>query len=356
MHNTAILLVNLGSPESPTSKDLKPYLTEFLMDERVIDVPLFWRNILVKGIIVPFRSPKSAAKYKSIWTTDGSPLVNHTKDQSRLLQERLDLPVYYSMRYGCPATIDVLRRIHADHPQLKDLIVLPLYPHYAMSSYETAVVQVKELHKEMKYSSSLHIVPPFYDHPGYIRALSKLIKPYLEADYDHILFSYHGIPERHVRKTDCTGNHCLQSVSCCETPSAAHTFCYRHQIITTTNMVAKQLGLQRQQFSYSFQSRLGRDPWLKPFTSQQLESFPKAGIKKLLIVCPAFVSDCLETLEEIAMEGKQEFLKYGGEQFTMIPCLNENQDWIDCMEMLIRQQKPLSPLRPLRSLSEESSK
>jgi ferrochelatase len=335
MDNTAILLVNLGSPESPTTKHLKPYLTEFLMDERVIDVPLFWRSLLVKGLIVPFRSPKSAAKYKSIWTEDGSPLVSHTRKQCRLLQEKLDLPVYYSMRYGSPSTDEVLRKMHTDHPLLKDIIVLPLYPHYAMSSYETAVVQVKELHQLKKYASKLHIVPPFYDHPAYISALSKSINPFLEKDYDHILFSYHGIPERHVRKTDCTGNHCLQSASCCEIDSPAHNFCYRHQVITTTNLVASQLGLERHQFSFSFQSRLGRDPWLKPFTSQQLESLPRVGIRKLLIVCPAFVSDCLETLEEIAMEGKQEFQKHGGEQFTMIPALNENQDWIDCMEQLI---------------------
>jgi protoporphyrin/coproporphyrin ferrochelatase len=355
MHNSAILLVNLGSPESPTTKHLKPYLTEFLMDERVIDMPLFWRNILVKGIIVPFRAPGSAAKYKSIWTADGSPLVSHTKEQCRLLQEKLDLPVYYSMRYGSPSTTDILRKIHADNPLLKDLIVFPLYPHYAMSSYETAVEQVKQLHKSKNYSSGLHIIQPFYDHPAYILAMSESIRPYLAQDFDHILFSYHGIPERHVRKTDCTGNHCLQSESCCEIASPAHAFCYRHQIIATTNRVAEQLGLQKRQFSFSFQSRLGRDPWLKPFTSRQLKYFPKAGIKKLLIVCPAFVSDCLETLEEIAMEGKEEFLQHGGEQFTMIPAMNENQEWINCMQVLIRQQKLLTPLRSLRSLSEESS-
>jgi ferrochelatase len=157
----------------------------------------------------------------------------------------------------------------------------------------------------------------------------------------HIIFSYHGFPETHVRKTDCTGNHCLQSDSCCEMTSPAHAFCYRHQIITTTNKVAEKLGLEKQQFSFSFQSRLGRDPWLKPFTTQQLKYFPKAGIKKLLIVCPAFVSDCLETLEEIAMEGKTEFLQYGGEEFTMIPAMNENLEWIDCMVGLIRQHQPV---------------
>lgn len=339
MQHTAILLVNLGSPDSPTTQHLKPYLKEFLMDERVIDIPLFWRTVLVKGIIVPFRAPKSAAKYKSIWTNEGSPLVSHTQKQCKLLQQRVEPPVYYSMRYGNPATDDVLKKIHAENPALENLILFPLYPHYAMSSYETAVEQVKELHKSKKYSSTLKIVPPFYGHEEYIQALSGSIKPYLEQDYDHILFSYHGIPERHVKKTDCTGNHCLQSANCCETPSAAHQFCYRHQIITTTNKVAEQLEIPSNKFSYSFQSRLGRDPWLQPYTVQQLKLFPGKGIKKLLVVCPAFVSDCLETLEEIAMEGKHDFMQHGGEEFTMIPALNEHPNWIDCMQTLINLQE-----------------
>jgi ferrochelatase len=341
MQNTAILLVNLGSPESPTTRHLKPYLKEFLMDGRVIDIPLFWRTVLVKGIIVPFRAPKSAAKYKTIWTNEGSPLVSHTKKQCSLLQQRVEPPVYYSMRYGTPATEDVLQKIHAENPGLENIILLPLYPHYAMSSYETAVEQVKDLHRSKNYSSALHIVPPFYDHNDYIHALSESIRPYLDQEYDHILFSYHGIPERHVKKTDCTGNHCLQSASCCETPSPAHQFCYRHQIITTTNRVAEQLEIPANKFSYSFQSRLGRDPWLQPYTVQQLKLFPEKGIKKLLVVCPAFVSDCLETLEEIAMEGKQDFLQHGGEEFTLIPALNENQKWIECMQVLINQQEQL---------------
>lgn len=343
MCNTAILLINLGSPESPDTKHLKPYLQEFLMDERVIDVPLWWRTILVKGIIVPFRSPKSAAKYKSIWTKEGSPLVTHTKRQAELLQQRMEAPVYYSMRYGKPSASEVLQQIHNESPLINEIVVLPLYPHYAMSSYETAVEQVKQLHREAGYKSILNIIPPFYDHPSYIHALSESVRPYLANDFDHILFSYHGIPERHVKKTDCTEMHCLQAHDCCNMASAAHDFCYRHQIITTTNKVAEELGLAKQQFSFSFQSRLGRDAWLKPYTVEQLKNFPATGIKKLLIVCPAFVSDCLETLEEIAMEGKKDFLGHGGESFIMIPALNENDLWIDCMEELIDEQCTSQP-------------
>jgi ferrochelatase len=338
MHTSAVLFINLGSPESPSSRDLKPYLTEFLMDERVIDVPVWLRTLLVKGIIVPFRSAKSAKKYKSIWTSEGSPLIVHTKNQSILFQERTGMPVYYCMRYGTPSVSSVLQLLHAEHTLLKDIVLFPLYPHYAMSSYETAVHQVKQFHTTGKYKTSLHIIPPFYKHPSYIHALSDSIQPFLLNPFDHILFSYHGIPERHVKKTDCTETHCLQAADCCQIPSPAHDFCYRHQIITTTNLVAQKLGLKKQQFSFSFQSRLGRDAWLKPYTVNQLKEFPAKGIKKLLIVCPAFVSDCLETLEEIAIEGKEEFIKSGGKELTMIPALNENGEWIDCIEELVKQQ------------------
>lgn len=351
MHTLAILLINLGSPESPATKDLKPYLTEFLMDERVIDMPLWLRTLLVKGLIVPFRSPKSAIKYKSIWTSDGSPLIAHTKKQCTLLQERMDIPVYYSMRYGFPDTGSVLQKIHSDNPLVENLLVFPLYPHYAMSSYETAAEQVKRLHAAGRFNSRLQFVPPFYNHPVYIHALSESIRPHLIQSFDHILFSYHGIPERHVQKTDCTDMHCLKVIDCCNTVSPAHGYCYRHQVISTTNLVAKQLGLKKQQFSFSFQSRLGRDAWLQPYTVSQLKTFPANGTRKLLIVCPAFVSDCLETLEEIAMEGKEEFLKHGGETFTMIPALNENKLWIDCMEYLLKQQDAARPVSRSMQLS-----
>ena len=330
--------MNLGSPDSPETKDLKPYLSEFLMDERVIDKPKWLRSILVKGIIVPFRAPKSALKYKTIWTPEGSPLVVHTKKLTALVREKFDEPVYYCMRYGNPATKDILKQIHEENPGLENIIFFPLYPHYAMSSYETAVVQAEELHKAAGYQSVIKIVPPFYNHSSYINALANSIRPYINGEYDHILFSYHGIPERHVKKTDCTGTHCLKQEDCCNVPSAAHSFCYRHQVITTTELVAAQLNLEKSKYSFSFQSRLGRDPWLKPFTVDQLEHFPKKGIKKLLVVCPAFVSDCLETLEEIQMEGNEDFLKAGGESLTMIPAMNENADWIDCAAELIKNE------------------
>ena len=306
------------------------------MDERVIDLPRWLRALIVKGLIVPFRSPKSAAKYKTVWTTEGSPLIAHTRKQRELLQQRTEIPIYFSMRYGSPSTAGILQKLHNENPELQEIILLPLYPHYAMSSYETAVEQVKHLHVSAKYRSALKVIKPYYNRPSYINALSESIRPYLAHPFDHLLFSYHGIPERHVKKTDITASHCLQKLQCCSTPSPAHDFCYRHQVITTSRMVAAELRLNETDYSYSFQSRLGRDAWLKPFTVNQLKEFPSKGIKNLLIVCPAFVSDCLETLEEIAVEGKEDFLKSGGENFTMIPALDENRLWIDCMEEMVK--------------------
>lgn len=343
MQQTAILMMNLGSPDSPTASGLKPYLSEFLMDERVIDLPLIARTLLVKGIIVPFRRYASAKKYQSIWTVQGSPLLVHSFALQKKVQERLKEPVYLSMRYGNPSTRSVLEQIRRDNPSLQRLIVLPLYPHYAMSSYETAVVQVKELYAAMQWPVELKIIPPYYNEEPYIQALSGSIHAYLQENYDHILFSYHGIPERHLRKTDCTGMHCLQVKDCCNVPSKAHAVCYRHQVISTTEAVAQKLKLDPKKYSFSFQSRLGRDAWLKPYTAAQLSSFPAMGIKKLLVVCPAFVSDCLETLEEINEEGKEDFMKSGGESFTMIPALNETDAWIDCVEWLLEREKAATP-------------
>jgi ferrochelatase len=219
---------------------------------------------------------------------------------------------------------------------LQQLIVLPLYPHYAMSSYETAVVQIRELYARLHFKSSLTIVPPYYNDADYIEALSASMRPYLSQPFDHLLFSYHGIPERHLKKTGCTEKQYQLFVDCCAGKPSQQT-CYRHQVMKTTELVAAKLGLEKQQYSYSFQSRLGRDAWLQPFTVEQLKSFPARGIKKLLIACPAFVSDCLETLEEIEEEGREDFLKYGGESFTMIPAMNESKLWIDCMEKLVRK-------------------
>ncbi|XVJ66644.1 MAG: ferrochelatase [Lacibacter sp.] len=327
----AILLMNLGSPDSTSVKDLRKYLSEFLMDERVIDYPYLLRLLLVRGIIVPFRAPKSVEAYKSVWTKEGSPLLVLTRQLQKQLQQYVQEPVEIAMRYGNPTPAAAYDKLMKQVPGLEEVIAIPLYPHYAMSSYETAVEYAREVWKKKNYPFKLTFIKPYFDEASYIEALANSIAPYLQQEYDHILFSYHGVPERHIRKGDITGTHCLKVNQCCEVASPAHKQCYRHQCFTTTKLVTEKLNITKEKFSFSFQSRLGREEWLKPYTASRLEEMPKEGIKKLLVVCPAFVSDCLETLEEIAEEGKETFLHAGGEVFTMIPCLNIHPDWVQTL-------------------------
>lgn len=331
-----IVLMNLGSPASTEVKDVKTYLNEFLMDERVIDYPYWLRALLVKGIIVPFRAPKSAKAYASIWTDQGSPLMVISEELREKVQEQTSAPVALAMRYGNPTPAMAYEALLQANPLLKEVILLPLYPHYAMSSYETAVEYAQLQYREGKYPFRLRTVPSYYDNETYLKALAESIQPYIaNQDFDHLLFSYHGVPERHIKKGDITGCHCLKVENCCNTASPAHTWCYGHHCKVTTRRVAELLQLPPEKYSVSFQSRLGREEWLKPYTAKRLEEMPKEGIKKLLVVCPAFVSDCLETLEEIAEEGKEEFLHAGGESFTMIPCLNTQPQWISAIFTLL---------------------
>ena len=331
-----IILMNLGSPDSTEVKDVKRYLNEFLMDKRVIDYPYLFRFLLVKGIIVPFRAPKSAEAYKTIWTNEGSPLIVLTKQLQQKVQEQLEEQVEIAMRYGNPTPQHAYESLLKKNSELEEVILMPLYPHYAMSSYETAVEYMKEVHKRNKYSFRLTTIEPYYNNKDYINALAESIKPYLQNEYDKLLFSYHGVPERHILKGDITGNHCLKTPDCCEVDSQAHEFCYRHQCFKTTSLVTTALQVPKEKFELSFQSRLGRDKWLTPYTAQRLSELPGEGIKKLLIACPAFVSDCLETLEEIAEQGKETFLHAGGESFTMIPCLNIHPLWVKTIVKWIR--------------------
>ncbi len=322
-----ILLMNLGSPDSTAVSDVKKYLTQFLMDERVIDKPWLLRALLVQGIIVPFRAAKSAEAYKTVWTAEGSPLIVLSRQLEQALQLEVTEPVEITMRYGNPTPEAAFDNLLKKMPDLEEVIAIPLYPHYAMSSFETAVAYAKEVHVRKKYPFALNFIKPYYDQPEYIDALADRMKAYIDRPYDHLLFSYHGVPGRHLVKSDVTGNHCLQSPDCCEVPSPAHEYCYRHQCLTTMRLVTEKLGIPKNKYSVSFQSRLGKG-WLEPFTDIRLEEMPKEGIKDLLIICPAFVSDCLETLEEIAIRGKESFMEAGGEHYEMIPCLNTHPLWI----------------------------
>jgi len=331
-----IVLMNLGSPDSTEVKDVRRYLNEFLMDERVIDTPYILRWLLVKGLITPTRAPKSAEAYKTIWTKEGSPLIVFTKQLQAALQLQMEEPVEIAMRYGSPTPKEAFDNLLRKNPDLEEVVAVPLYPHYAMSSYETAVEHAKETYKKNNYKFQLKFVEPYYNDADYINALAENMRPFLQQEYDHILFSYHGVPGRHIKKSDITGNHCLQMANCCDVASPAHAHCYRHQCFTTTRLVTGKLNIPKDKFSISFQSRLGKG-WLEPFTDIRLEQMPKEGIKKLLILCPAFVSDCLETLEEIEERGRETFIHSGGSKYTMIPCLNTNPLWVGTLKKLIQE-------------------
>jgi ferrochelatase len=243
--------------------------------------------------------------------------------------------VELAMRYQNPSIESAVQKLAAQ--KVDDVLVIPLFPHYAMSSSESAAERVKEVAAKIAPQMRIEVQPPFFDEPDYINALVASAKDHLEGGYDHLLFSFHGIPERHLRKSDPTGCHCLVKENCCETASPAHATCYRAQCFKTVAAFVAAAGIPAGKFSVSFQSRLGKDPWLKPYTDFELEAFPKRGIKKLLVICPAFVSDCLETLEEIAIRGRETFLEAGGGEFSQIPCLNEHPMWIAALEKMTRR-------------------
>ncbi|HZY79347.1 MAG TPA: ferrochelatase [Cyclobacteriaceae bacterium] len=325
MNDGGLLLLNLGSPDSFSVPDVRRYLGEFLMDERVIDAPYLVRSMIVKGFILPFRPQRSAHAYSKIWTKEGSPLKVITESFKIEIEKTIDMPVAVAMRYGNPTPAAAFEELRSKCKDLKRVFVAPMYPHYAMSSYETAIEHMlKEIPKEV----AVRVLKPFYSEKHYIDCLAESIRPHLQESFDHVLFSYHGLPVRHLKKSDRTGSHCYSTQDCCHVPSKAWDTCYRHQVTRTTNLVAEKLGLLSSQYTISFQSRLGRDEWIRPFTMQLLDAFPSMGIKKLVIVCPAFVADCLETLEEIGMTAKESFLKAGGESLNAVPCLNTFGPWV----------------------------
>ncbi|BAV94700.1 ferrochelatase [Ichthyobacterium seriolicida] len=331
-----VLLINLGSPDSPDQKDVKKYLDEFLMDQHVIDVPYLLRLFLVKGIILNTRPKKSAEAYKKVWTCEGSPLIVYTEKLQKKIQNLVSIPVEIAMRYANPSIQKGLGDLYKRG--IRDVLIIPLYPQYSMATTESVIVKSQEVKNAYYRDMTFTIVPPFYNKPDYISVLSNSISKNLEDfKYDHLLFSYHGIPERHIYKTDPTKSHCKIDKACCVIDSKAHENCYRHQCFETTKLIAKELNLKENSYSNSFQSRLGSDPWLQPYTAEQLEKFPLEGIKNLAVVTPAFVSDCLETIEEIGMEGKKDFLERGGQEFKMIPCLNDDTQWAEVLAKWINE-------------------
>jgi len=326
----AVLLINLGSPDSTSVPDVRRYLDEFLMDGNVIDVPYLLRALIVKGFILPFRPKRSAHAYRTIWWGEGSPLIVISRRVRDALAERLDVPVELAMRYGNPSIPDAIRRLSAEG--IEEVFVVPLYPHYAMSTIGSTLEAVHDAVAAQGATFNLIEIDPFYDESMYIKALAESARPYVEKGFDHLLVSYHGLPERHLKKTDPTGSHCLKVDNCCSVSSAAHGFCYRHQVLRTTELFAEDVGIPKDKYTVSFQSRLGKDSWLKPFTVDEAERLGRARTGRLLLICPAFVSDCLETLEEIGMGIRDTYLDAGGESFELIPCLNDAPAWIATLE------------------------
>ena len=330
-----VLLVNLGSPDSTETDDVRNYLDEFLMDERVIDLPKWFRTFLVKGIILKTRPKRSAKAYKKIWWKEGSPLIVLSKKLQEKVKKKISVPLFLAMRYGNPSIKKGMEDLRKKG--VNEVLLVPLYPQFAMATTETILALAEKLQKEYFPDMEITSLPPFYNHPDYIRVLGNSIQQALQGkDWEHLLFSYHGVPERHIRKSDVTKSHCKLDGKCCFEDSPAHAYCYRHQCEMTSIKVAEYLELKEDAFSTSFQSRVSiLGSWLKPYTDKTVANFAKSGTKELAIATPAFVSDCLETLEEIGMEAAEDFEQKGGKQLHLIPCINDRQEWIDVLSRWI---------------------
>lgn len=329
MGNRAVLLTNLGSPDRADISSVRKYLNQFLMDPYVIQLPWLLRRLIVALFVLPFRPKASARAYQSIWWEEGSPLVVLSQRLLAAVKAKTDVPVAMAMRYGNPGIEAQLLQL-LKHAGIEEILLIPLYPHYADSTVKTTVEEAKRVIAKHQFDVKLKVLQPFYQEQAYIDSLVASTAPWINEDggFDHILFSYHGLPESHLIKADPTGSHCLQRDDCCQTASAAHASCYRHQVLRTTECFVQKAGLKPEQYSVAFQSRLGKAKWLEPSTVNTLEKLAQNGVKKLLVMCPAFVTDCLETLEEIAIQGSEIFERAGGESLTLIPCLNDHEQWV----------------------------
>jgi len=326
--NRAVLLTNLGSPDDTSVPAVRRYLDQFLMDPYVIQLPWLLRRLIVSLLVLPTRPKASAHAYQSIWWEEGSPLIVLSQRLLEAVRRKTGVPVAMAMRYGNPSIESQLLQLAAQDG-IGEILLMPLYPHYADSTVKTSVEEAKRVIAEHGLKVRLNVIRPFYEEPDYIDALLASAAPWLDAEegYDHVLFSYHGLPELHLKKADPTGAHCLKRPDCCQVPSPAHATCYRHQVLQTTARFVAKAGLAPDQYSVAFQSRLGRAKWLEPSTVDTLEKPAPKGVRRLLVMCPAFVTDCLETLEEIALQGAETFKQAGGASLTLIPCLNDHEQW-----------------------------
>lgn len=327
MLRTGILLINTGSPASPTIREVRRFLSIFLMDPYVIDLPFWKRWLLVHGIILRTRPRHSAAAYQTIWTPQGSPLHVISKKQQTTLQQQLKLPVALGFRYGSPSIKDGFTLLHSQ--SCNNIIAFPLFPQYSLATTESIYAELKHISSSSSPKIKLKIVPPFWNHPAYQNALADSVKQHLPNNIDHLLISFHGLPERHLRKADPTAHTCLQNDHCCESATASVlNHCYRAQAIRTAQQLATSLNLSPSQYSISWQSRLGKKLWLQPSTHETVIYLVQNGIQNLAIVAPSFVTDCLETCFELKHQQQQVFTTHGGKQFSYLPCLNENTTWM----------------------------
>ena len=331
MSKRAVLLANLGSPDNPDVPSVRRYLKQFLMDPYVIQLPWMLRWMIVNLFVLPFRPTNSAEAYSSVWTDKGSPLIVLSREMLARVREKTGTPVAMGMRYGNPSIESAM--LELAQTDLSEVLFVPLYPQYAESTVATSTAEAREVIEKHGLDVSLKVFQPFYNRAEYIDALVSSASPYLEnnASYDHVLFSYHGLPELHLTKADPTSSHCLKKENCCSTPSPAHATCYRHQVFETTRLFVEKTGLREDQYTLTFQSRLGRAKWLAPYTEETLKKLAGRGVRNILVMCPAFITDCLETLEEIEMQGGDVFREAGGESLTLIPCLNSHPEWIQTL-------------------------
>jgi ferrochelatase len=332
--STGILLLNLGTPDSPSTKDVATYLREFLMDGRVIDIPYLQRWALVNLIIAPFRAPQSAKGYQQLWTPDGSPLKIYGFQVTKLLQKSLgeQYQVVLGMRYQNPSLKSALDQFK--NQGLKEIIVIPLYPQYASASTGSTHEKLMDEIKSWEVIPTLTMISQFFNHPLFIKAFVDLGKKYMaQANYDHFLFSYHGLPERQILKASCD-DYCRLG-DCCKTYHNKNRYCYRAQCFATTRLLTQALGISENQYTLCFQSRLGKDPWIKPYTDHVIGDLIKNGKKNVLVFSPAFIADCLETTVEIGIEYRHIFQKLGGERWQLVESLNNSPQWIECLKQIV---------------------
>lgn len=334
-----VLLSNLGTPDAPRPPEVRRYLRQFLSDPRVVDLPTPLRGALLELVILPRRPKSSASAYAKIWTDAGSPLLTHSVALRDAVAAALPEPtwkVVLGMRYGQPSLDGAFEALV--QAGCTRILVAPLYPQYAASSTGSTLEVLYALAGKSWNTPSLSVVPPFYDDARFIGAFAAVARPVLDGFRpDHVLMSFHGLPERHLRKGDATGAHCFATPSCCDTITAVNATCYRAQSHATARALAAQLGLDAEGWSLSFQSRLGRTPWIQPYTDVVLPELAKRGLRRIAVMCPAFTADCLETLEEIGIRAKEDWLAAGGEDLVLVPSLNASAAWVDAVVAMVRE-------------------